>query len=138
MAALTTESAHARRSSVQRRLMPFLVLVAILFGSLAAPALAHPGSAGFMHTGEIIDVHEYEASADKASDAATASKTDPASKERGGSSAATVHHHCACSTTVDDTAPATSAQFVAELHIAATHAAMTSIRSAPPTEPPSA
>ena len=110
------------------RFISLLLVLAVLFGSAVAPAIAHAQGDSAVHVSDILDVH--------AADAPTGDDQQKPASGMPGESAA--HHHCTVGLTatgpnicpVDGTrrgvfGPATSALLVS-------HA------QAPPTQPPSA
>jgi len=110
-------------------LLAFLVLVAVLFGSTVAPALAHEGNDSLMHVGEVIDVHGDELSV---------SDRPGSEDDDGAAPTAAFHHHCACATKADHVTPLVNPFCHAQMFSAARIDAMASRRLAPLTEPPSA
>ena len=118
---------------MQRRLIAFMVLIALLFGSVAAPALAHSGSDASFHPNEVIDVHDIEVS-----DEASTLKLDPSGQEKGSPSSPAAHHHCMCAAAIEDYTPGAAMFPVSQLFSSIRIAVLTSTLSAPPTQPPSA
>ena len=130
---LVLRPAYANRATMRRRLLAFLVLIAVFFGSTVAPALAHGGNDSLMHASEVIDVHEGDAP-----DTHAAFKKQSGEKDTGAAPSAAFHHHCACATRVDHVAPEISAFFSVQIFTPTQVTAMASRRSAPLTEPPAA
>lgn len=130
---LFLNAVHANHVAMRRHFLAFLVLIAVLFGSTVAPALAHGGNGSLMHANEMIDVHESDAS-----DTQPVLKKQSGGSDNGSAPSAAVHHHCACATKVDHVAPDISAFFSVQIFPATLVSAMSSRRSAPLTEPPAA
>lgn len=130
---LVLKPAYANRSAMRRHLLAFLVLISVFFGSTVAPALAHGSNDSLMHVSEVIDVHE-----SVAPDAQSDFKKQSGEPDNGTSPSAPFHHHCACATKTDCIAPEIGAFFSVQIFAPTLVTAMSSRRSAPPTEPPSA
>jgi len=81
----------------------------------------------------VIDVHE-----SVAPDAQFDFKKQSGEPDNGTSPSAAFHHHCACATKADDVTPEIGAFFSIQIFASTLVKVMTSRRSAPLTEPPSA
>lgn len=130
---LVLEPAYANRVAMRRRLLAFLVLIAVFFGGTVAPALAHSSGGSLMHASEVIDVHESDAP-----DSQSAFKKQTGEKDNGAAPSAAFHHHCACATVADHVAPGIDTFLGVQIFSPTLASVMPSRRSAPLTEPPSA
>ena len=110
------------------RFISFLLILAVLFGSAVAPAIAHAQGDSDVHVSDILDVHEGDATAGD-------DQEKPASGMPGESAA---HHHCTAGLTAsgpDICLVDASRQAIvrpASTRLLVSHA------QAPPTQPPSA
>jgi len=132
MKCLSPNSAPAKRIDMRRRMILFLVLLSVFFGSTVAPAVAHADD-GFAHATEVVDVHENEASV-----AGPGFAEQSNSEGNGSSPSAPFHHHCTCATEINESALDVTVGFSSQMFPKRRVAVMPSRRSAPPTEPPSA
>ena len=110
------------------RFISLLLVLAVLFGSAVAPAIAHAQGDSAVHVSDTLDVH--------AADAPTGDdQQKPASGMPGESSA---HHHC----TVGLTTIGPDIYLMAGINQTAFQTAITNLLAsyaqAPPTQPPSA
>lgn len=110
------------------RFISLLLILAVLFGSAIAPAIAHAKGEDVVHASEVLDVHDADAPPDD-------DRQKPASGMPGETAS---HHHC----TVGLTATAPEVCLLAgarqtTIRPAATRL-LTSFAHAPPTQPPSA
>lgn len=109
------------------RLISFLLMLAVLFGSAVVPTIAHADGGNAVHACEVLDVHQV----------ATTSGNDQQSPDPGMLGEAGTHHHCTAGliAAVTDVAKvAASKQGTAR---PAPASLLISYAQAPPTEPPS-
>lgn len=118
----------ATRLAVRGRLLSFLVLIGILFGGVAAPAIAHERGAAFDHAGEVLDIH----------DAASTAAHEPTGKTPDMPGQPASHHHCTIALEVIAPAVALATRMGEALPPPAISRTLASLAQAPPTEPPSA
>lgn len=118
----------ATRLTVRGRLLSFLVLVAILFGGVVAPAIAHERGAEFDHAGEVLDIHEGVSTA----------AHDPAEKSPDMPGQPATHHHCTIALEVIAPALVSALRMDEALPPPAGSRTLASLAQAPPTEPPAA
>jgi hypothetical protein len=114
---------------MRRRIISLLLILAVLFGSAIAPAVAHAQGDFDIHVSEILDVHVGEASTGD-------DQQKPAPGMPG--ETATHHHHCAvglAATALDICMADVIRQ--SSLRPSATRL-LVSHAQAPPTQPPSA
>lgn len=130
---LVLEQTYASGVTMRRRLLAFLVLISVLFGSAVSPALAHSSGDSIMHASEVIDVHEFDAP-----DAQSVMDKQTGQEDSGAAPSAALQHHCACATVVGLVAPEISTFFFVQIFEPTLVSVMPSWRSAPLTEPPSA
>ena len=130
---LVLKPAYANRAAMRRRLLAFLVLIAVFFGGTVAPALAHSSGGSLMHASEVVDVHESDAP-----DAQSAFKKQSGEKDKGAVPSAAFHHHCACATVADHVTPKISTFLSVQIFSPTLVSVLPSRRSTPLTEPPSA
>jgi hypothetical protein len=120
---------HRRRangSTVQRSIIRVLLILAMLFGGVAVPALASSQSFAPIATIEAAEFHCEAAGFDD--------ETSQASADAAGGH----HHHCGHGIAVPDIGLAASARSLAVTQLPALTAVLSSYSQAPPTEPPSA
>jgi hypothetical protein len=113
--------------------LSFLVLLAVLFGSTGAPALAHSGTDNLMRACEVIDVHENDSPPTQ-----SAFKKQNGEPDGGTVPPSAYHHHCACALKADTFTPIFGAFRNAEIFSSSLVTAMASHLTAPLTEPPAA
>lgn len=118
----------ARSITVRGRLLSFLVLVAVLFGGVVAPAVAHERGADFDHVGEVLDIHE----------SASTAAHDSSGKVPDMPGQPATHHHCTIALEVVAPALLPAAQMSEALPPPAISRTLASLAQAPPTEPPAA
>lgn len=110
------------------RFISLLLMLAVLFGSAIAPAIAHAQGDDVVHASEALDVHQADATTDddrQTPDSGVPGETAP-------------HHHCTVGLTAtapDVCLPAGTKQ--GTIRPAATRL-LVSYAQAPPTQPPSA
>ena len=127
MKCLLAKAHFAKRTTVKHLFARLILVLAILAGTIHAPAMAHPEPAdhhaahgSISHLDALVDHHE-----------APASSPD-------GTSENLHHHHCPAAVAAlgaDIAAARIDGKQVLAIHLAA---ALTSFSQAPPTEPPSA
>lgn len=114
-------------SSMQGKFTSFLLVFALLFGTVIMPTIAHAQATSVSHSEEFLELHKHE-SADQ--------ETQQHDEEK--PCHAVAHHHCSIALRADATSVGLISVQAQNSFSLSSSIAMTSLSQAPPTEPPAA
>ena len=115
-------------ASMKGRFTSILLIFALLFGTVIMPTIAHAQAASASHSEEFVELHEHD----------NAAGQDTQKNDEDKPCHTVAHHHCSFALKVDATSLGLSSALSQNRFASSSHAAMTSLSQAPPTEPPAA
>ncbi len=125
---LSINRVDASRRIMQRRWITLLTVIAVLFGTVILPTIAHAQAISSGHDVELLDTLQHSATAGH-------DQQEPDSDKP---CHGVAHHHCSAFVSTDGPIVAINSALLRSVAIARASAPMTSFAQAPPTEPPSA